>query len=96
MGVEWGALGILPAGFVGRRFCGCEFAVFDTTLEMETSGAFWRYFYGTWLDEMGYSQPELIHTKGNHTFTRYPNFEVYPPDFKYESSRILIYAPILR
>lgn len=96
VGVEVTTLSNIPVGFVGRRFYGCEFAVFDTTLEMETSGEFWRYFYGTWLGETGYSQPETVHTKKKHSFTRNPNYEVYPPDFQNESSRILIYAPVLR
>lgn len=86
----------LPVGLIGRKFSACEYAVFETTLEMETSGQFFRYFFGTWLKEQGLSQPDAVHTKKNNLFTRYPIFEVYDENFIDKSSKILIYAPILR
>lgn len=94
--VEVSTLDNLSAGFIGRRFDSCEYAVFDTTLDMETSGEFWRYFYTIWLSEQGLEQPEAVYTKNKNIFTRLPNFEVYDANFKDGSSRIQIYAPILR
>lgn len=94
--VEVSTLDNLYSGLIGRRFETCAYAVFDTTSDMETSGEFWSYFYKTWLLEQGLKQPEAVYTKNNNVFTRLPNFEVYDADFKDGSSKILIYAPILR
>ena len=81
---------------IARRFDTCEYAVFDTTLDMETSGEFWRYFFKTWLREQGLKQSEAVYTKNKNVFTRLPSFEVYDANFKDGTSRIQIYAPILR
>ena len=96
IGVEVSTLDNLPTGLIARRFGSCEYAVFDTTLGMETSGEFWRYFYKTWLREQGLEQPQAVYTKNKNVFTRLPNFEVYDANFKDETSEIQIYAPILR
>lgn len=96
IGVEVSTLDNLPSGFIARRFDSCEYAVFDITLEMETSGEFWRYFFKTWLCEKGLEQPQTVYTKNKNVFSRLPSFEVYDADFKDETSRIKIYAPILR
>lgn len=94
--VEVSTLANIPSGLIGRRFDTCDYAVFDTTLDMEISGEFWRYFYKTWLSDQGLQQPEAVYTKRNNLFTRLPNFEVYDANFKDGSSKILIYAPIIR
>jgi len=96
IGVEVSTLDNLPSGFIARRFDSCEYAVFDTTLGMETSGEFWRYFFKTWLCEQDLEQPQTVYTKNKNVFSRLPSFEVYDADFKDETSRIKIYAPILR
>ncbi|MCB2290491.1 AraC family transcriptional regulator [Clostridium sp. CS001] len=96
IGVEVSTLESLPTGLIARRFDTCEYAVFDTTLGMETSGDFWRHFYKTWLREQGLEQPEAVYTKNKNIFSRLPSFEVYDANFKDETSRIQIYAPILR
>lgn len=93
---EVSTLDNLPSGLIGRRFDKSEYAVFDTTLDVEWSGEFWRYFYKTWLAEQDLSQPEAVYTKKNNVFTRLPNYEVYDENFKVSSDKILIYAPILR
>ena len=81
VGTEVSTLEHLPAGLIGRRFEGGEFAVFRTTLSMEISGEFWRYFYGTWLQEQGLTQPDAVLTRsGNHLNSR-PNYEVYDEHF---------------
>lgn len=94
--VEVSTLDNLPSGLIARRFDSCEYAVFDTTLDMETSGEFWKYFYKTWLSEQGLEQPQAVFTKNKNLFTRLPNFEVYDANFKDGTSKIQIYAPILR
>lgn len=94
--VEVSTLENLPIGLIGRKFPGCEYAVFETTLATETNGEFFRYFFGTWLNEKGFSLPEPVHTKNNNNFTTYPIWEVYDENFKDESSKILIYAPIIK
>lgn len=96
IGVEVSTLDNLPVGFIARRFDTCEYAVFDTTLAMETSGEFWKYFYKTWLNEQGLEQPQPVHTKNKYVYSKLPDFEVYDANFKDESSMIKIYAPILR
>ena len=96
IGVEVSTLDNLPTGFIARRFDTCQYAVFDTTLGMETSGEFWKYFYKTWLNEQGLEQPQAIHTKNKYVSSKLPSFEVYDANFKDESSMIKIYAPILR
>ncbi|WBW97452.1 AraC family transcriptional regulator [Oceanirhabdus sp. W0125-5] len=94
--VEVSTLDNLPSGLIARRFDSCEYAVFDTTLEMETSGEFWKYFFKTWLSEQGLEQPQTVNTKNKYTYSRLPSFEVYDADYKDETSKIKIYAPILR
>ena len=94
--VEVSTLEHLAAGLIGRRFEACEYAVFQCTLEDETSGRFFQYFFSTWLKEQGLSQPELVKTALGNTFSRYPTFEVYDRNFENESSRIEIYTPIIR
>jgi AraC family transcriptional regulator len=96
IGVEVSTLDNLPSGLIARRFDTCEYAVFETTLEMETSGEFWKYFYKTWLYEQGLEQPQTVYTKNKYTYSRLPAFEVYDANFKDETSKIQIYAPILR
>lgn len=96
IGVEVSTLANLPSGFIARKFDTCEYAVFDTTLAMVDSGDFWRYFFKTWLHEQGLEQPQTVHTKNDYVYSRLPSFEVYDADFKDLSSRIQIYAPILR
>ena len=94
--VEVSTLKNLPSGFIARKFDTCEYAVFETTLDMETSGEFWRYFYKTWLSEQNLKQPQSICTKNKNIYTKLPNFEVYDVNFKDETSKIQIYAPIIR
>lgn len=94
--VEVSNLENIPSGFVGRRFEACEYAVFDCTLEDETSGRFFEYFFKTFLKEQGLSQPDAVTTKVGNTYSRYPLFEVYDKDFEKETDNIQIYAPILR
>ncbi len=94
--VEVSSLEHLPAGLIGRRFEACEYAVFECTLEEETSGRFFQYFFSTWLKEQGLSQPDSVHTALGNTFSRYPTFEVYDKNFVDESSKIEIYIPITR
>lgn len=96
IGVEVSTLDNLPSGFIARRFDSSEYAVFDTTLSMETSGEFWRYFFKTWLCEQDLEQSQTVYTKNKNVFSRLPSFEVYDANFKDETSRIKIYAPILR
>lgn len=96
IGVEVSTLDNLPCGLIARRFDSCEYAVFETTLDMETSGEFWKYFYKTWLYEQGLEQPQAVYTKNKYTYSRLPAFEVYDANFKDGTSRIQIYAPILR
>lgn len=94
--VEVSSLEHLPAGLIGRRFEACEYAVFECTLEEETSGRFFQYFFSTWLKEQGLSQPDSVHTALGNTFSRYPTFEVYDKNFVDASSKIEIYIPITR
>ncbi|QHT63014.1 AraC family transcriptional regulator [Paenibacillus lycopersici] len=95
--VEVSTLERLPAGFIARKFEACEYAVFQCTLEDETSGRFFQYFFKTFLKERNLSQPEAITTKHGNTYSaRYPVFEAYDRHFVDESSTIEIYAPILR
>lgn len=86
----------LPSGLIARRFDSCDYAVFETTLAMEDSGDFWRYFFKTWLPEQGLQQPETTYTKNKNTYSKLPSFEVYDESFKDLSSTIKIYAPIIR
>lgn len=94
--VEVSTLENLPVGFIGRRFEACEYAVFECTLEDELSGRFFQYFFKTFLNEQGLSQPDAVTTKNGNTYSRYPLFEVYDKHFVNESSNIQIFAPILR
>ena len=94
--VEVSTLGNLPPGYIGRRFSGCEYAVFNCALEDETSGKFWNYFFTVFLKEHELSQPDAVTTNLGNTFSRYPKFEVYDKNFKDNSSRIQIYAPVIR
>ncbi len=94
--VEVSTLENIPSGFVGRRFEACEYAVFDCTLEDETSGRFFKYFFKTFLSENNLSQPDAVTTKHGNTYSRYPLFEVYDKHFKDEKDDIQIFAPILR
>ena len=94
--VEVSTLKNLPSGFIARKFDTCEYAVFETTLDMETSGEFWRYFYKTWLSEQNLKQPQSICTKNKNIYTKLPNFEIYDSNFKDYTSKIQIYAPIIR
>lgn len=94
--VEVSTLEHLPAGLIGRRFEACEYAVFECTLEDETSGRFFRYFFSTWLKEQGLRQPDSVDTALGNTFSKYPTFEVYDRDFVDESSKIEIYVPVAR
>lgn len=94
--VEVSTLENLPPGYIGRRFEECEYAVFDCTLEDETSGRFWNYFYQTFLKEQGLSQPDAVTGPRGYTWSRYPKFEVYDKDFRDNWSHIQIYAPIFR
>jgi AraC family transcriptional regulator len=86
----------LPVGLVGRRFPASDFAVFDTTLEIIWTGAFWRTFYTTWLPQSGYSLPDEALHESYCTFSRYPAIEVYGQDFKDNKSVIQIYAPVVK
>ncbi len=94
--VEVSTLENIPSGFVGRRFEACEYAVFDFTLEDETSGKFFQYFFKTFLNENNLSQPDAVTTKHGNTYSRYPLFEVYDKNFKDEKDNIQIFAPIIR
>jgi predicted transcriptional regulator YdeE len=49
--VEVSTLENIPTGLIGRRFDAAEYAVFDCTLEDETSGKFFQYFFKTFLKE---------------------------------------------
>lgn len=94
--VEVSSLSNLSTGFIGRRFEACEYAVFNCTLEDETSGKFFQYFFKTFLKENKLSQPDAVTTKKGNTYSRYPLFEVYDKNFVDKSSHIQIYAPIIR
>lgn len=94
--VEVSTLAHLPAGLVGRRFEACEYAVFECTLEDETSGRFFQYFFSTWLKEQGLCQPDSVNTALGNTFSRYPTFEVYDKNFVDSSSKIKIFIPVTR
>lgn len=96
IGVEVSTLDNLPSGLIARRFDTCEYAVFDTILDIETSGEFWKYFYKTWLYEQGLEQPQAVYTKNNYVYSKLPSFEVYDANFKDGTSMIKIYSPILR
>lgn len=94
--VEVSMLENIPSGLIGRRFDAAEYAVFDCTLEDETSGKFFQYFFSTFLKENKLSQPDAVITKNGNTYSRYPLFEVYDKHFKDETDQIQIYAPIIR
>ncbi|MDF2543395.1 MAG: transcriptional regulator, AraC family [Herbinix sp.] len=94
--VEVSTLENIPTGLIGRRFDAVEYAVFDCTLEDETSGNFFQYFFKTFLKENNLSLPDAVITKNGNTYSRYPLFEVYDKHFKNETDPIQIYAPILR
>lgn len=95
--VEVKTLENIPSiGVVGKCFDACEYAVFECTLEDETNGSFYQYFFTDFLKKYNLELPESITTKKGVTYTKYPVFEVYNSDFKDESSMIKIYAPILR
>lgn len=96
IGVEVSTLEHLPVGFIGRRFEAVEYAVFDCTLEDETSGRFFQYFFTTFLKENNLGLPDSVTTKNGNTYSRYPLFEVYDKHFKEETDPIQIYAPIKR
>lgn len=86
----------LPVGLVGRRFPACDFAVFDTTLEIIWTGQFWRTFFTTWLPQTGHRFPDEALHDNYCTFTKYPAIEVYGPDYKDDKSPIRIYAPVVK
>ena len=94
--VEVSSLANLPAGFVGRKFPACEHAVFDTTLDIIWSGNFWRTFYAKWLPSSGYALPDKQLKEEYPTFTKYPDIEVYPKDWKDKYSTMQIYAPVVK
>ena len=94
--VEVSTLDNLPVGFSGRRFNACEYAVFDCTLDDETSGRFFRYFFTTFLKENNLRLPDPVTTKRGVTYSRYPIYEVYDRNFKDVNSKIKLYAPIVR
>ena len=94
--VEVSTLDNLPPGYVGRKFKDCEYAVFDCTLEDETSGKFWNYFLTVFLKEQELSQPDAVTTNLGYTFSCYPKFEIYDKSFRDNLSHIQIYAPIVR
>lgn len=96
VGVEVSTLENIPVGLIGRRFEAVEYAVFDCTLEDETSGRFFQYFFKCFLKENNLSLPDAVFTKNGNTYSRYPLFEVYDKNFKDKKDRILIYAPIKR
>ncbi len=94
--VEVSTLDNLPVGLVGRRFEACDFAVFNTTLEIIWTGDFWRTFYSKWLPASDYDLPDEPLHKNYATFNRYPAIEVYGPDWKDVKSIMQIYAPIVK
>ncbi|WP_026477387.1 AraC family transcriptional regulator [Alkaliphilus transvaalensis] len=94
--VEVSTLENIPTGLIGRRFDATEYAVFDCTLEDETSGKFFQYFFKTFLKENNLSLPDAVITKNGNTYSRYPLFEVYNRHFKNKTDPIQIYAPIKR
>jgi len=94
--VEVNTLSNLPVGLVGRQFAACDFAVFDTTLEIIWTGDFWRTFYSKWLPNSGYELPDESLHANYCTFNKYPAIEVYGKDFKDKHSIIQIYAPVIR
>lgn len=93
---EVSSLANIPSGFIGRKFNTCEYAIFETTLDVIFAGEFWRYFFKTWANEQGFEIPEVVYSKRNNILTRCPAFEVYDETWKDSSSIIKIYAPILR
>lgn len=95
--VEVSTLANIPAdSVVGKCFDACEYAVFDCTLEDETSGRFYQYFFSTFLDKYNLSIPSPITNKKGNTYSKYPCIEVYNSDFKDEKSKIKLYYPIIR
>ena len=94
--VEVSTLENIPTGLIGRRFDATEYAVFDCTLEDETSGKFFQYFFKTFLKENNLSLPDEVFTKNGNIYSRYPLFEVYDKHFKNKTDSIQIYAPIIR
>ena len=93
--VEVSSLSNLPVGLVGRKFPSCERAVFDTTLNIIWN-SFWRAFYAKWLPNSGYALPDSQLKKAYPTFTKHPDIEVYPGDWKDEQSIMQIYAPVVK
>jgi len=97
--VEVSALANIPAGFVGRKFGACEYAVIDCTLMELWTGQVIQYFLKTFLKEQNLSQPDAVtlsHGVKSHSF---PLFEVYGKNWtweKKETELIQIYAPISR
>ena len=96
VGVEVSNLDNLPVGLVGRKFESSEFAGFDTTLEIISTGDFWRTFYSKWLPTSGYAMHEEAYRKTNAAFNKYPAIEVYGKDFKDEQSIMQVYAPVVK
>lgn len=94
--VEVTTLDNIKPMMVGRKIEGCEYAVFEPTLEMVTSGEFWKYFHGTWLKEQNLQQPDAVLTKNKNNYPKVATLEVYDEKFEDEKSKIKIYAPILR
>jgi AraC family transcriptional regulator len=94
--VEVSTLENIPTGLIGRRFDAAEYAVFDCTLEDETNGNFFQYFFKTFLKENNLRLPDAVLTKNGDTYSRYPLFEVYDKNFKNDTDPIQIYAPIIR
>ena len=93
--VEVKSLSNLPVGFVGRRFPACERAVFNTTLDIIWT-RFWHTFYAKWLPNSGYTLPDSQLKETYPTFTKHPDIEVYPSDWKNNQSIMQVYAPVVK
>jgi AraC family transcriptional regulator len=95
VGVEVGTLDNLPVGLVARKFDACDYAVFNTTLEILWTGEFWRTFYAKWLPSSGYALPDSQIRETYPTFNKYPDLEVYRKDCG-EGDVFQIYAPVVK
>ena len=88
---------IPPAqGLVVRRFDACDYAIFDTTLEILWTGEFWRTFYTNWLPGSGYAMPDNQIREEYPTFNKHPDLEVYPEGFEGTQTVFQIYAPVVK
>lgn len=94
-GVEVRSLERLPVGWMARKFDACDFAVFQTTLSILETGAFWRHVYRTWLPGSKYRLPDEANSDQRCTFAQYPAIEVYDKTFVDKESVIRIYAPVM-